>query len=116
MSSEGRAQELVVHVAAVYSGYVSSNDWDRDRPAAHLFFSLADEAIAAAMTLQMVAREAASKLNFGPRLHVLDKATAELCPKLALRICVSSHRGVPVVPSNDTGRLVRAAINHQEHA
>ena len=60
----------MVHVAGVYSGYVSKCDWDRERPTALLLFMLADEAVAAAITLQLLAREAACRLHLGPQLEV----------------------------------------------
>ena len=108
ITADACAQELVVGVAAVYNGYVSTNDWNQEKPTAHLFFALADEAAAAALTLQMIARAGACKLHFGSTLQVYDDGGHDLCPRLALRVGVSSHRGVAMEADDETGRLVRA--------
>lgn len=99
-------QELVLHVAMVYNGYVSTMTWDKDKPTAHLLFALADEAIAAAVTLQMVCRSCAGKLHFASSLQVFPEGEGR-CPSLCLRIGISSRRCDIMHPDDCTGRLVR---------
>jgi hypothetical protein len=99
-------QELVLHVGMVYNGYVSTMTWDKDKPTAHLLFALPDEAMAAAVTMQMVSRTCAYKLHFALPLQVYPEGDS-LCPILLLRIGISSRRCDIMHTDDCTGRLVR---------
>jgi hypothetical protein len=100
-------QELVLHVAMVYNGYVSECSWHHSKPTAHLLFALAHEGIAAALTMQMVTRIAAHKLQLAYEPSGLA-VSSKTVPRLALRVGISSHMCDMLTPDLVTGRLVRA--------
>jgi hypothetical protein len=90
----------------VYKGYVSECSWHQSKPTAHLLFALAQEGIAAALTMQMVTRIAAHKLQLGYEPTGLADSSNTL-PRLELRVGVSSHMCDMLTPDEVTGRLVR---------
>lgn len=99
-------QELVLHVSMVHKGYVSNMDCTKSKPFANVLFSLAEEAMGAAVTMQRIARMLSGKLAFTQPLQFLPEGTPN-SPSLALRIAVTSNRCDNLHAHVRTGRLVR---------
>ena len=99
-------QELVLQASMVHKGYVSTLTNTGNTHRATVLFSLAEEAIGTAVTMQRIARLVMGKLVFSqpPQFHTEG---AENAPNLTLRIAVTSYRCDTLHVFPTTGRLVR---------